>query len=106
MNESACVEAPLAVPKVIDFAGATAVITGAQIRAARALLRWRVVDLAEKAGLSFAALQRAEATDEIPRMQTRNLAAIKTAFENAGVVFLDGDYSGRGGPGVRLREPK
>ena len=48
-------------------------------------------------------MQRAEAVDGVPNMQVRNLASIKTTFEKAGIIFLDGDYTGRGGPGVRLR---
>lgn len=77
-------------------------LTGAQIRAARALLKWSGRDLAERSGVSYPALQRAEAVDDMPNMQTKNLAAIKSALEAGGVVFLDGPYSGSGGPGVRL----
>lgn len=88
-----------AVPAV-DFA---AMLTGAQIRAARALLKWSGRDLADRCGVSYPALQRAEAVDDMPNMQTRNLAAIKAALEAGGVVFMDGPYSGDGGPGVRLR---
>lgn len=79
------------------------VLTGSQIRAARALLRWSGQHLAERSGVSYPALQRAESTDELPNMQVRNLAAIKAALENGGVIFLDGAYSGDAGPGVRLR---
>lgn len=84
----------------VDFAP---MLTGAQIRAARALLKWSGRDLADRCGVSYPALQRAEAVDDMPNMQTRNLAAIKSALEAGGVVFLDGPYSGNGGPGVRLR---
>lgn len=80
------------------------VLTGSQIRAARALLKWSGQTLSEKSGVSYPALQRAERTDEMPNMQVRNLAAIKAALETGGVVFLDGPYSGDGGPGVRLRQ--
>lgn len=79
-------------------------LTGAQIRAARALLKWSGRDLAEKCGVSYPALQRAEAVDDMPNMQTRNLAAIKSTLEAAGVQFIDGPYSGSGGPGVRLKD--
>lgn len=79
------------------------VLTGSQIRAARALLKWSGQTLSEKSGVSYPALQRAERTDEMPNMQVRNLAAIKAALESGGVVFLDGPYSGDGGPGARLR---
>lgn len=84
----------------VDFAP---MLTGSQIRAARALLKWSGRELADRCGVSYPALQRAEAVDEMPNMQTRNLAAIKSALENGGVQFLDGPYSGDGGPGVRLR---
>lgn len=81
-----------------------AMLTGSQIRAARALLRWSGQTLAEESGVSYPALQRAEAVNGLPNMQVRNLAAIKGALEAAGVEFLDGSYSGSGGAGVRLRE--
>lgn len=79
------------------------VLTGSQIRAARALLRWSAHELAERSGISYAALQRAERVDDMPNMQTRNLLAIKTTLEAGGVEFVDGTYSGHGGPGVRMR---
>jgi transcriptional regulator with XRE-family HTH domain len=80
-----------------------AVLTGSQMRAARALLKWSAHELANRTGISYAAIQRAEAVDHMPNMQTKNLAAIKAALESGGVQFLDGHYSGDGGPGVRLR---
>lgn len=79
-------------------------ITGRQIRMARAALGWSGHDLADKTGLGYGAIQRAESTEGMPDMRTRNLLAIKTVFEKAGIIFIDGDYSGRGGPGVRLRK--
>ncbi|WP_390890097.1 hypothetical protein [Rhizobium leguminosarum] len=33
---------------------------------------------------------------------TNNVAAVVRALEAAGIMFIDGDYSGSGGPGVRL----
>lgn len=79
------------------------VLTGAQIRAGRALLKWSATDLSERCGVSYAAIQRAEGADGMPNMQTKNLAAIKAALETGGVEFIDGPYSSDGGPGVRLR---
>jgi transcriptional regulator with XRE-family HTH domain len=80
-----------------------AVLTGSQIRAARALLKWSGHDLAERSGVSYPAIQRAERFDDMPNMQAKNLLAIKSALESGGCQFMDGPYSGDGGPGVRLR---
>jgi transcriptional regulator with XRE-family HTH domain len=102
-RRTACIKAELATTKGPDFIGASAVLTGSQIRAARALLKWSAQELATRSGVSYGAIQKAENIDGLPAMQVRNLAAIKEAFESAGLVFIDGDYSGRGGPGVRLK---
>jgi hypothetical protein len=64
-------------------------ITGAQIRAARALLKWSGRDLADRCGVSYPAIQRAESVDDTPNMQVKNLMAIKAALEAGGVVFMD-----------------
>ena len=66
------------------------------------LLKWSGRELAERCGVSYPALQRAEAVDDMPNMQTRNLAAIKAALESGGVVFLDPGDHRDGGVGVRL----
>lgn len=87
-------------PEVLDFA---AVLTGSQIRAARALLRWSASELAAKAGLSYAAIQRAEQFDGLPNMQVKSIAAIKGALEAAGIVFLNPGDTRDGGAGVRFR---
>jgi len=77
-------------------------LTGVQIRAARALLRWSTRDLADRAAVGIATVHRAEAVDDVPGMNARTLLKIKQTFEEAGVEFIDGHYSGHGGPGVRL----
>jgi len=64
-------------------------ITGAQIRAARALLRWSVQDLAQLCGVSESAIARAEKFDMVPGTRGRNLDAIRAAFELHGIEFLD-----------------
>ena len=78
-------------------------LTGAQIRAARALLRWSTRDLADKASVGIATIHRAEAVDDMPSMHARTLMTLKGTFEAAGIEFVDGRYSGDGGPGVRLK---
>jgi DNA-binding transcriptional regulator YiaG len=77
-------------------------LTGTQIRAARALLRWSTQALADAAQIGIATVHRAEAVDDMPGMNARTLLKMKQAFEAAGVEFMDGPYSGSGGPGVRL----
>lgn len=79
-----------------------AMLTGLQIRAARALLKWSTKDLADKAVVGIATVHRAEAVDDVPSMNSRTLMKLKHTFEEGGVQFLDGPYSGDGGPGVRL----
>lgn len=79
-------------------------LTGAQIRSARALLKWTTKSLADKAKVGQQTVHRAEAVDDVPGMNSKTLEKIQLAFEEAGVEFVDGRYSGDGGPGVRLRK--
>jgi DNA-binding transcriptional regulator YiaG len=83
----------------------TRMISGAQIRAARALLGWTLAELATRSRLSFATVQRAESAPGIPTTQAINLFAIQQALEAGGVVFLDPGESRVGGAGVRFRNP-
>jgi transcriptional regulator with XRE-family HTH domain len=76
-------------------------ITGAQIRAARALLGWTATDLAEKSGVSYASIQRAEAVNGVSTMRAKNLYALQRALEDGGVIFLGA--SDNGGDGLRLK---
>jgi hypothetical protein len=76
-------------------------LTSAQIRAARALLRWTAEDLAHSSALSVATIRRAELTEEATMMTTANDLAVRRALEAAGVEFID---ENGGGPGVRLRK--
>lgn len=75
-------------------------ITGAQIRMARTAIGWTIGDLAEAAGVSASAIQRAEQAEGVPRMRAATLFRVQRALER-GVVFIDGDD--QYGPGVRLR---
>lgn len=76
-------------------------ITGAQIRAARALLGWKQTDLATASGISEISIKNIERGATDPRSST--LAAIQSAFDKAGVVFLDPGDTRDGGSGVRLK---
>ena len=77
-------------------------ISAAQIRAARALLRWPAKKLAETSRVSVPTVQRMEATEGVPSGLSRNLEALQNALEEAGVIFID---ENGGGAGVRLRQP-
>ncbi|CDX20670.1 conserved hypothetical protein [Mesorhizobium sp. ORS 3324] len=74
-------------------------ITGAQIRAARALVRWSAEDLAVAASVGVATVRRAEAEDGVPPTTVANRKAIRSALETAGIEFIP---ENGGGPGVRL----
>jgi transcriptional regulator with XRE-family HTH domain len=76
-------------------------LTSAQIRAARALLRWSAEDLARESTLGITTIRRAELTEAQTSMTTANDLAVRRALEAAGVEFIDGNG---GGPGVRLRQ--
>jgi transcriptional regulator with XRE-family HTH domain len=77
-------------------------ISGVQIRAGRALLGWDQARLAEAAGVSIITIKRLEAAGEEIHAQFSTVIKVKSAFENAGVLFL-GEESGLG-YGVRLRD--
>jgi len=80
---------------------AAKLLTSAQIRAARALIRWSAEDLARETALSVATIRRAEVTEDETSMTAANGLAVRRALEAAGVEFIDGNGSG---PGVRLRK--
>ena len=76
----------------------------AQIRAARALLGWKQVDLAKAADVSVATIRRIEGQDGPMMGDVSTLMRIQSAFEQDGILFLDKDLGG--GIGVRLTAPK
>jgi transcriptional regulator with XRE-family HTH domain len=77
-------------------------LTSAQIRAARALIRWTAEDLAREALLGVTTVRRAELMESETSLTQANDRAIRRALEAAGVEFIDENGSG---PGVRLRKP-
>jgi hypothetical protein len=76
-------------------------LTSAQIRAARALIRWSAEDLARQTALSVATIRRAELAAHETSMTEANDLAVRRALETAGVEFID---ENGGGAGVRLRK--
>lgn len=73
-------------------------ITSAQIRAARGLLKWTQAMLAQRAALSVVTLNMIESDSVDPRAST--LRAIEQALDRAGVELIGSEEDG---VGVRLR---
>ena len=76
-------------------------ISSAQLRAARALLRWTALDLAQASSVGVATIRRVEVVDGSIPVTAPNEAALRRALEAAGVEFID---ENGGGAGVRLRK--
>lgn len=74
--------------------------TPEQIRAARALLGMTQPQVAGVSGVSSMTVKRAEGSGK-PAASAEAVAAIRTALEAAGVVFLPENGNG---PGVALRK--
>jgi transcriptional regulator with XRE-family HTH domain len=76
-------------------------ISGAQIKAARALLGMDQRELSNIAEVALSTVKRIELAEELTG-SVRTLWKIQTALERAGVEFILPDE--RKGPGVRLNE--
>jgi hypothetical protein len=76
-------------------------LTCDQLRAARAILRWRAVDLAERAGVNLSTIQRAEKADGPVPMMPANERAVRETLEAAGLQFIP---ENGGGAGVRMKD--
>jgi transcriptional regulator with XRE-family HTH domain len=77
-------------------------VTGAQLRAARALLNVSVAELAETTGLAVNTIRRAEGTNGEAPITAANMKLLLTVLEQAGVLFIPAETLG---PGVRLASP-
>lgn len=75
-----------------------AVLTGAQIRAARGIVNWSVRELAQAAGVSSSTIRRLEELNGRPQGTEPALAPLQAALASAGVEFL---FPPTGKPGVR-----
>src|SRR5450631_981310 len=89
-------------------------ITGAQIRAARAFLRWAIAELAAAVGVGLSTIQEVEKVDGEPRVaptlrwrsdaRDEALRKMRGALEKAGITFLPESAQGLG-PRWRAIEP-
>jgi transcriptional regulator with XRE-family HTH domain len=62
-------------------------VSSSQIKAARAMLGWSAIELANRSGVGSASIKRYEVQDGVPVANTKNLMAIRNALEDSGVEF-------------------
>jgi ribosome-binding protein aMBF1 (putative translation factor) len=75
-------------------------VTGSQIRAARAILRWSAETLAQRAAVGIQTIKRMEAVDGVPPGRATTLSDVQRTLEAEGIEFIE---ENGGGPGVRLK---
>ena len=75
-------------------------VSSSQIKAARAMLGWSAIELANRSGVGSASIKRYEVQDGVPVANTKNLLAIRNALEVAGIQFTGDPLVN---PGVTLR---
>lgn len=81
-------------------------LTGTQLRAARALLGIDQRTLADQAGVSLPTVQRMESSPGTVRGVIDTLTKIVEALDRAGIELIgEGVQSNGGGCGVRLKRP-
>lgn len=73
-------------------------ITGRQLRAARALIGWEQIELASQARVAIGTIRRMESFSGPIGSRTSTLSQVQETLEKAGILFLNDDS-----PGVRLR---
>ena len=81
-------------------------VTGAQIRAARAFLKWTIADLAKAAGVGISTVQEIEKMDGEPRIESalqwrseardEAIEKIRRTLTEAGITFLAANAQGAG----------
>ena len=75
-------------------------VSGSQIRAARALLGISAAELADLSGIGHRTLQRFETADEVPDGRTAILMQVIQALEAQGITFVGDPLTS---PGVQLK---
>lgn len=76
-------------------------VTGAQIRGARAMLSWTVADLSRESGVGVRTILRMEAVDGLPPANVRTLEKIRLCLERTGIEFIGSPDEA---PGIRIRK--
>ena len=75
-------------------------VSSSQIKAARAMLGWSAIELANRSGVGSASIKRYEVQDGVPEANTKNLMSIRNALEEVGIEFTGDPLVN---PGVTLR---
>jgi transcriptional regulator with XRE-family HTH domain len=75
-------------------------LTGVQIRSARAALGWSAQRLGELSGVSLRTLMRLEQSHGVPPSRASTLLQIQKALEAGGIEFIGTPDEG---PGIRAR---
>jgi transcriptional regulator with XRE-family HTH domain len=76
------------------------IFTGAQVRMARAFLKWSIADLAEQSGVGISTIQRIEGEDGFPSARGGNIDAVYKTLSAAGITFLPENDEGIGVRGM------
>jgi len=71
-------------------------VTGEQVRAAIAALRWTRAQLSEASGVPPRTIQRIAEAEGLPNTYARTLVQVRKALQAAGVVMIE-DQEGRTG---------
>lgn len=79
-----------------------AVVTPAQLRAARGLLNWSVSELSQKTGLAMNTVRKAEDVRHYRSINVPNAQLLRSTLEAEGILFIDADDKG---VGARLLDP-
>lgn len=74
-------------------------ISGAQIRAARGMLRMSSREVADLSGVGWATVKRFEEIEGFPQSRGGTLERVEAALEDAGIEFVGDPIQS---PGVRL----
>ena len=75
------------------------VITGSQIRAARAAVNLSGAELAKKSGVSLRTVTKIEAFSGLPDARIPTIVKLKAVLESAGIEFIGTPDDG---PGIRI----
>jgi transcriptional regulator with XRE-family HTH domain len=76
-------------------------ITGAQLRAARAMLKLEQTELAELSKVSLETVRRLERMDGLLLANVKTVSNLQNALEGEGIIFLP---ENGGSAGIRLRK--